>query len=116
MSNAEKRAAIAVALSTVPDVTGYERRALVTAPKVGDGWVRWGGAVREAGSAFMESWVVVIALMTVDEVTADAWIEAHMDDLFDALMPHIFIDSFVPAIDKIGGSDALALMITGRSE
>lgn len=115
-SNEDKRNAIAAALSTVDGVTGYARRALVPSPKAGDGWVRWGGAQRDAGAAFMEAWVVVIALATTDEVTADAWIEAHIDALYDALEPHIYIDSFVPAVDRIGGSDALALMITGRSE
>lgn len=116
MSHDDTRAALAAAMSTVDGVTGYARRALVPAPKPGDGWVLWQGMRRDAGAAFVNAWAVVIAL-SGDEVQADAWIEAHVDDLYDALEPVMFIDSFEPAVTPLtGNSEALALMITGRSE
>jgi hypothetical protein len=116
VSNDATRAALATAMSTVDGVTGYARRALVPAPKPGDGWALWRGMQRADGAAFMQTWVVVIALAG-DEIAADAWIESHIDDLYDALEPVIFIDSFAPAVTPLtGNSEALALMITGRSE
>lgn len=116
MSTGTTRAALAAAMSTVDGVTGYARRALVPAPAPGDGWVLWRGGVRSEGWAYQHTWAVVIALPG-DEVTADAWIEAHIDALMDALEPVMFVESFTPAVTPIAGqNEALALMITGRSE
>ena len=116
MSTGDTRAALAAALSTVDGVTGYARRALVPAPAPGDGWVQWRGNLRADGWAFTQTWAVVIALAG-DEVQADEWIEAHTDDLMDALEPVMFVESFQPAaLPLIGNSESLALMITGRSE
>jgi hypothetical protein len=78
--------------------------------------VLWRGNQRADGWAFTETWVVVIALAG-DEVQADAWIEAHIDNLLEALEPVMFVESFSPAVTPlVGNSEALALMITGRSE
>lgn len=116
MSHDQTRAALVAAMSTVDGVTGYLRRGLVPSPRPGDGWVLWQGIRRADGAAFTDTWAVVIAL-SGDEVQADAWIEAHVDDLYDALEPVMFIDSFEPAVMPLtGNSEALALMITGRSE
>lgn len=118
MSTDDTRAALAAALSTVDGVIGYARRGLVPVPKPGDGWVMWRGGVRADGWEFTNTWAVVIVLPP-SEVDADAWIETRIDALTDALEPVMFVESFQPAVTPLTGSpasEALALMITGRSE
>ncbi len=118
MSTDVTRAALAAAMSTVDGVTGYERRGLVKSPRPGDGWVMWRGGQRADGWEFTNTWAVVIVLAG-DEVQADTWIETHIDALTDALEPVMFVEAFQPAVLPLTGtppSEALALMITGRSE
>lgn len=117
MSTAETRVAIAEALSTVDGITGYAQKALAKAPKPGDGWVVRRGGQRADGWAFMQTWAVVIVLQDGDEIQADRWIDAHIDALVDALEPVMFVESWAPAVTPMTGNpQALALLITGRSE
>ena len=113
MSQATTRAALAAALSTVDGVTGYVKRP--TTPKPGDGWPLWRGSERGAGWAFTAGWAVLIVLPG-DEAAADAWIDAREAALFEALEPVMFVDRLDPAAVPVAGTDAFALMITGRSE
>lgn len=114
MSLTGSRAAIAAALSTVDDVHGFEFPP--TAPTTGDGWPRLGALDRDAGLSFICTWSVFLFLPQ-DERAADAWIDAHHEDLVDALAAVGFVDRVAPVKLAAAGSvgESLALMITLRS-
>lgn len=113
MSNADTRAALAAALSTVDGVTGYARRPNVTKP--GDAWPMWRGSERADGWGYLETWAVVIVLPGAED-TADAFADEHQAALDAALRPVLHVDSFAPATLPSSAGDLFALMITGRSE
>ena len=113
MNNAQVRANIAAALSTVEGVKGYARRP--KSPKAGDGWPLWRGSERADGFLFTQTFAVVIAL-SGDVVAADDFADAHGDELADALEPVLFVESFAPAVTATDAGDMNALMITGRVE
>jgi hypothetical protein len=113
MSNASVRTHFVAALNAVPGITGYERRP--TSIRPGDAWPMWRGAERSDGVAFVETWAVIIALPG-DEVTADAFADAHVEDLEAALRPVMFTDSYAPSLLPTESGDMMALMITGRTE
>jgi hypothetical protein len=113
MSNAQTRISIATALSAVPGVKGYPRRP--KAPRAGDAWPVWRGSERDNGTAFVETFAVVVALAG-DEVTADTFADTHGEDLEEALRPWLYIESLAPAVVAVEGGDMNALMLTGRTE
>jgi hypothetical protein len=114
VSNSETRQAIADAVSTIVGLKGYARRP--NAPKPGDAWPLWRGGERADGHVMLNTWAVVL-LLPGDEERADSWVDQHGDDLFDALETHAMsVDRIVPATTPLAGTDAFALMITGRSE
>jgi hypothetical protein len=117
MTIAQTREALAAALSAVDGVTVRAHRKDVAVPREGDGWVLWRGSSRGDGYAHLHRWAVVIVL-PASETVADEWIESRLDDLDDAARAVLFVDSFQPATTPLGGqsNEALALVITGRSE
>ena len=116
MSNAETRQAIAEAMTTVAGITGYPTTP--STPRVGDAWPQWRGAERAGGSAYTNTWNVLVVLPQDDEVTADGFADTHFDDIHDALEPVLFIDGMQPAEIPVSDQSRpmLALLITGRSE
>lgn len=111
MSNADTRAAIAAALSTVTDVTGYERRP--RSFKSGDAWPLWRGAERGDASMYVNTWQVIVVLPVTEE-KADEWADSHGYAIADALP--LFVDSMVPSLLPAEGDGIPALLITGRVE
>lgn len=113
MNNAATRVEIAEALSGIDGITGYPRRP--RAPRAGDAWPLWRGAERAGGTAFTQTWHVLVALAG-DERTADEFADAYGDAIEDALAAVLFVDTFAPAVTATDGGDMNALMITGRTE
>lgn len=115
MSLQGKRAEIAAVLDTVTDVKGYPKRPKAT--KSGDGWPQWSGSERDEQSGqFAETWRVLIEL-PADEAAADAWVDEHRDELWDALSPAGWITAFEPVdIGQDNRPRINGLMITMRSE
>lgn len=109
-----KRAEIAAALSTVPEVRGYPYRP--AAPKAGDGWPLLGVLERRDGSVFETTWRVRLQLPQ-DERAASVWIDSHIDAVYDALQPVAFVDRIEPVtLPVAGGGEQFALEFTMRSE
>lgn len=113
MSLVGDRAAIAAALTTAPDVTGYAYRP--TTPRPGDAWPLLGALDRADGLAFYVTWRVLVFLPQ-DERAASEWIDAHQEALVDALEPVGYVDRIEPALVNASGTDQLALQITMRGE
>jgi hypothetical protein len=114
VNNADMRAALAAAVSSVDGLTGYPKRP--DAVSAGDGWPRWRGAtLGDERIAFTNTWVVVVALPG-DEDTADEWADLYGPALFVALSPLLFIDAIEPALLPMSANDTYALQITGISE
>lgn len=113
MSNAQKRAEIAAALTTAGQVHGYARPPAV--PAVGDAWPRWRGAERDGG--LVQTWAVIVVLPQ-DELRADEWVDQYGYDLANALEDAgvFFVTGIEPAKVQVESGDMYALMITGRSE
>lgn len=114
MSNAQTRLDIAAALSTVTGINGHPARP--SALNEGDAWPQWGGSEYAGGHAYTNAWRVLVVLPQADDITADAFVDAHGAALVDALRPVMFVDSFVPAEIPAGSGVLYALLITGRSE
>lgn len=109
-----KRAEIAAALATVPDVRGYAYRPAT--PKAGDAWVLLGALERGPGSVFGTTWRVRVHLPQ-EERAASVWTDAHMDALYDALKPCAFVDRIEPIMLPVAGAGEMyALEFTMRSE
>lgn len=113
MSLVGNRDAIASQLSTVPDVHGYAYRP--TTPRPGDSWPLLGALDRADGLAFYVSWRVMVFLPQ-DERSASEWIDAHYEDLVDALEPVGFVDRIEPVVSSASGTDQMYLQITMRGE
>jgi hypothetical protein len=108
-----KRAEIAMALSGVDGVTGYEYRP--TTPVPGDAWPLWSGDERDAATAFMTTWRVLV-FMPQDERLASDWIDAHLQGLFDVLEPVAYVERLAPVTLPAAGGEQYAVEITMRSE
>lgn len=111
-----KRQEIADALDTVPGVRGFRVRP--SAASTGDGWPQWGGARRpdSARGMFTQVWRALIRVPG-DEVAADEWVDAHIDDLADALRSVGYMTECTPV--NLTGTDNTpirALMITMECE
>jgi hypothetical protein len=103
---------LAAVLSTVDGVKGYPKAP--AAWNTGDGWPLWSGANRwEDSGLFVDTWRIMIVLPS-EEGAADAWIDAHLQALVDAISPVAFIDSMVPALAQASGNDIYRLQITVR--
>lgn len=113
MSLVGDRQAIADALSTAPGVKGYAYRPTSTKP--GDGWPLLSSLDRAAGLAFTVTWRVLI-ILPGDEVAASEWIDAHHEQLVDALEPVGFVDTVAPVKLESGAGDQYALQMTMRGE
>jgi hypothetical protein len=107
------RQRIADAVGTVTDVTGFVRRP--TTPKAGDAWPLWDGAERADGGAFVLLFRVRVFLPQ-GEIEASAWIDDHLDALYDAIEPAAFVDGFRPVLVSANADNQYALDITVRSE
>lgn len=113
MSLIGDRAAIAAALRTIDGVTGYPSRPKITKP--GDAWPLLGPLDRADGHSFTATWRVFV-ITPSDEVKASEWIDAHVDELADALLPVGYIDQILPVAVTTEAGDQLAIQITMRSE
>ena len=114
MSNADTRAEIAAAVSTVTGLNGFVQRPV--SPNAGDAWPLWRGGERSDGSVFVNTWAVLLVLPS-SETTADEWADLYGVQLADALESVMFVDAIAPATISAGSAgELLALMITGRSE
>ncbi len=113
MSRAATREAIADALDDVAGIHGYPSRPASFGE--GDGWPQWAGSERFAGSAFYQSWNVLIVLPSVD-VDADAYADSHGDLITDALGAVMFVTALRPAVIATEGGDVYALLVEGRTE
>lgn len=114
MSNADTRAEIAAAVSTLDGLTGFAERP--ANPKAGDAWPQWRGAERAGGFAFLETWQVVI-VMPSEEVKADEWADLYGYELAQILQPVLHVTGIQPATLPVSGqNDTYALMITGVRE
>jgi hypothetical protein len=113
MSNAQMRLDIAAAANTVDGVHIHPVKA--AAPGPGDGWVRWRGAERADGHAYMQTWQVLIVVAS-DEAKADESVDRLAVDLADALEDVLFIDSFTAVAIPTSAGPLSGLEIIGRSE
>ena len=110
---ATARQRLADAAATAPGVTAYVRRP--TTPKAGDAWILWDGAERADGAAFMLNFRVRVFLPQ-GEIEASEWIDAHVDELYDALRSAAYVESFRPVLVSANADNQYALDITVRSE
>ncbi|MBM0274132.1 hypothetical protein [Micromonospora tarensis] len=113
MSLVGDRAAIAAVLSTIDGVTGYASRPSVLA--AGDAWPLLGPLDRASGYSFTATWRVFVIIPS-DEVKASEWLDAHVDELVEALLPVGFVDQILPVAVTTEAGDLLAAQITMRSE
>jgi hypothetical protein len=113
MSNATTRAAIATAANTVDGVTVHAVKP--ASPGPGDGWVRWRGAERADGFAFMNTWQLVV-IVAPDDAKSDEQTDRLGYALAEALEPVIFIDSLEAVAIATSAGQLRAVEIIGRSE
>lgn len=113
MSLAGARQEIATALSTVDGVTGHVLRP--TLLKTGVGWPSWVGASRAAAYSFMHVWKATI-IVPSGEAAANQWLDDHVADLVDALMPVGMIDEYDPTAVPTTSGDLFAVTFTLRKE
>jgi hypothetical protein len=113
MSRAQMRVDIAAALSEVAGITGHARRPGTI--RAGDAWPLWRGAERGAGSTYVDTFAVFIALPG-NEDSADEFVDDKGGLVEDALRRWLFVDSMAPAILGSDAGDSYGLMIMGRTE
>ncbi|MFI6329859.1 hypothetical protein ACIBBG_16350 [Micromonospora chersina] len=113
MSLPGTRQEIADALSTVDGVRGYVKRPKPSKP--GDGWPLLSSLERAGGLSFTVTWRVLI-LLPQDEVLASEWVDAHHEDLVDALERVAYVDRLEPVRLEADNSAQYALQITMRGE
>lgn len=108
------RAACAVALTTVDDVTGYAYRP--APPKPGDAWPFLTGLQRDEATALWVYVTRVFVFLPQDEREASDWIDAHAEALVEAM--HHYDIGYVVSLDpvRLAGTNQYALEITMRSE
>ena len=109
----EMRLNVATALNAVPDVTGHRFRP--AAPAIGDGWPLFASMERAAGTAFLATWRVRVALPS-DEESASTWMDGHWDALYYALEPLGFVQRMLPTLLPTSSGDLYALEITMITE
>lgn len=115
MDLAGDRAALAAALSNAPGVTGYQFRPGTKQLQAGDAWPLLGVMDRGPGLVFEATWRVLVALPTGPK-EASEWVDAHTEDIVDALTPVAFVDRIEPVTIPDGDTDRYALQFTVRSE
>lgn len=113
MDLAADRTAIAAALSTAPDVTGYAFRPVKL--RAGDAWPLLGTMDRAGGLSFTVSWRVLVFLPQ-DGPGASEWVDSHVEAIVDALEPVGFVDRIEPVTISDGDADRYALQFLMRSE
>lgn len=115
MDLAGDRAAIVAALSTAPDVTGHLDRPVM--PRLGDAWALPGVMERGPGRSFEVSWRVLVFLAQQSGgPTAFEWVDAHVEQIVDALEPLVFVDRIEVVTLAEGDAAPFALQFTVRSE
>ncbi|MGK5737273.1 hypothetical protein [Micromonospora sp. URMC 103] len=118
MDLAGDRATLAAALSNAPDVTGYQYRPLK--PRMGDAWPLLGVMERGPGRSFEATWRVLVWLPQGPQ-KASEWVDAHTEDIVDALEPVGYVDRIEAVTIPDGDADQTAqyryaLQFTVRSE
>jgi hypothetical protein len=118
MSNAQIRADIATALSTVTGPSGpiHGHVSRPAAMNERDAWPQWRGSEYAAGHSFTSTWVVLVVLPQTDDVTADSFADQYGAALLDALRPVLAVDTIAPAEIPTEAGQMYALLITGRAE
>lgn len=115
MPLATTRTAFKDALDTVDGVRGY-----VTPPstaKPGDAWPRWRGGPADADTGMIDHEWSVIVYLPQDQVSADQWIDDHLQALRRALRPVAYVEAVAPV--TLGGTDnspVFGLLITTSTE
>lgn len=114
MSMLDGRQAIITALTAFGPVKPYPKPP--PSPKVGDAWVRWGGA-EDAQAAYnlMITWNVIIVL-SQQEDTADQWLSTNFEGVVDALRDAAFFVSAQPVEITTSAGPYFGLQITCQSE
>ncbi len=113
MTFTDTRDELALALSTVPGVTGHQRKPKV--PTLGDAWPLLESADRGPGDAFAGTWRVLVFLGG-DEFAATTFLDDTLPLLVAALDPVAYVDSARPALTTIQGTDAFVVELIARSE
>lgn len=115
MSFTSTRKELALALTTVPGLTGYERRPRVL--KLGDAWPLLERAEHGPGDAWSGTWRVLLFLGG-DEDAATTFMDDTLPLLVAALETQdvAYVDSAFPAITKIDGNDTHIVEVRARSE
>lgn len=119
MSLTTTRTAIADALTDTGLVAGH--RYPTSTKRPGDAWPIWVNAEPpDAGAyatAFVHTWRVEVVLPP-DPEAADEWTSANVEQLVDALVPHLSVTGYGPARVTPQGTAAAynALVITGETE
>lgn len=119
MSISSTRTALEGALDAATGVQFYERPP--STPRTGDAFGFWSGAIPPDRGAyalsFAHEWQVHI-VVPADPVAADEWVEAHLEDVVDAVADVLAISSIQPGKIPAGKSTSEynALIITGRTE
>jgi hypothetical protein len=114
MSNSATRQAIAAALSTLEGITGHAARPDVMSE--GDGWPQWAGMEWYGGRAYTQKWNVLVVTPTLDDVTADHFVDERGTAIIQALQPIFFVDKAEPAKITTDAGDIYAVLFSGRSE
>lgn len=115
MDLAASQVALAAALSTVDDVTGHAYRPATKQLQAGDGWARLGPMERGPGRVFEVAWRVFVALPRGGPESTE-WVQAHVEDIVDALEPVGFVDQIEVVEIPDGDSSRYALQFIVRSE
>lgn len=113
MDLAGDRQTLATALSIATDVTGHLYRPVK--PRIGDAWPLLGVMERGPGRAFEASWRVLVWLPQGPK-EASEWVDAHTENIVDALEPVGYVDRIEPVTIPDGDSDRYALQFIVRSE
>lgn len=113
MSLAGGRAEIAAALSTVTDVNGHDLRPSVL--RVGVGWAQWSGSGLVKAYNFQHVWKVYVVIPN-GEAAANAWLDAHIEALTDALFAVGQVDEYDPVVIPTTGGDVFAVVFTLRRD
>lgn len=110
------RTALAAAASTVDGVhvTAYYRQVPKTA---GQGMVRLDRTTYPDPFGGITTWQVLVALPQ-DEATAEKWLEAHQDDLYDAVSEELMIRTVIPKelIQRVGSENVSVPVVVIEGE
>jgi len=109
----DTRAALAVALTDVAGVTGYELRPSVL--KAGDAWPLLGTADRGPGDAWSATWRVIVCLGG-DEAFAQTLLDDVLPDLVDVLDPVAYVEQATPVTVATSAGELFAVEVRCRAE